>query len=175
MKNAKLLTALIFLTLFIISGCKNPNSSKTDTQSTEITSDEKEVIKKAISGRIEEIIKGVKELNVEAAAKPYSNDSEFMIVNPDASVTDFQTMKNVQREGFKALKSMNFTTIKQHFMFLTKDLVMYTWTGKNEFELNTGEKMKIEPYVGSMLFRNEDKEWKIIYVHETSVPPVSVK
>ena len=52
---------------------------------------------------------------------------------------------------------------------------MCTWTGSSEFELKTGEKMKIEPYVGSMLFRKQKNEWNIVYAHETTVPPVEVK
>jgi hypothetical protein len=83
-------------------------------------------------------------------------------------------MKNIQVESFKSLASMKFKTIKQEFTFLAKDLVMCTWTGSNEFELKTGEKMKIEPYVGSMLFSKKDNEWKIIYAHETAGQPVKL-
>ncbi len=91
-------------------------------------------------GRIEEITKGARELDVEIAVKPYSTDPDFKIVNPDGSVTDFQTMKIVQEEGFKTLTVMNFKTIKQDFTFLSKDLVMCTWTGSNEFQLKPGRK-----------------------------------
>jgi hypothetical protein len=52
---------------------------------------------------------------------------------------------------------------------------MCTWTGKNEFELKTGDKMKIEPYVGSMLFEKKNHEWKIIYAHESSAQPVKLE
>ena len=141
----------------------------------ELTADEKEDIKKAISKRIDEIIQGAKELNVDKAASVYSDDAEFKIVNPDATVTDFATMKKGQAEGFKGLNSLNFATIKQDFTFLSKDLVMCTWTGKNEFELKSGEKMKIEPYVGSLLFKNKDGVWKIIYAHETTATPTPIK
>lgn len=175
MKTVNLLTAVIFLMLFATSSCKNPNNSTDYRQSTEISSDEKEIIKKAISDRIEEIIKGAKELDVDAAIKPYSNDADFRIVNPDASVTDLQTMKNAQTEAFKTLASLNFRTTKQDFTFLTKNLVICTWTGSNEFELKTGEKMKIDPYVGTMIFRKIDNEWKIIYAHETTAAPIIIE
>jgi len=172
MKKINLWTTITLLILITLGGCKN---STTDTQPTEISSDEKEIIKKEISSRIEEIIIGAKELDVEAAIRPYSSDSDFIVVNPDASVSDFQTMKRVQAEGFNTLKSLNFSTVRQDFTFLAKDLVMCTWTGRNEFELKTGEKMKIEPYVGSMLFRKTDNDWRIIYAHETSAPPVTIE
>jgi len=79
------------------------------------------------------------------------------------------------QKAFKTVASMNFRTIRQDFTFLSKYLVMCTWIGSNEFQLRTGETMKIEPYVGSLLFRRKDTEWKIIYAHETAAPPVALK
>lgn len=170
------LVAATFLVSTLLFSCKNSEDIKTITSDeTEISNTEKDNAKKAISARVDEIIKGANSLNVDAAMKPYSNGQEFKIVNPDASVTDYHTMMSTQVEAFKSLASMNFTTIKQDFIFLAKDLVMCTWTGRNEFVLKTGEKMKIEPYVGSMLFRKRDNEWKIIYAHETAAPPVIKK
>ncbi len=176
MKKLKVLTIAIVLTLVAFGSCKSPNDSTVDIQSTEISSDEKQIIKKAISDRIEEIIKGSKELNVDAALKPYSSDADFRIVYPDASVIDFQTLKNVETESFKRLASLNFRTIKQDFTFLTKNLVICTWTSRNELERKDIEKTKmiIEPYVKTMIFRKNDNEWKIVYVHETTAVPYTV-
>jgi hypothetical protein len=167
------MTLIPALTLF--TACKNGDNSMKKAEDKELTADEKEVIKKAISNRIDEVIQGTKELNVDKAASVYADVAEFKIVNPDATVSDFATMKKGQAEGFKGLNSLNFKTIKQDFTFLSKDLIMCTWTGKNEFELKSGEKMKIEPYVGSLLFKNKDGVWKIIYVHETTATPIPVK
>ncbi len=164
---------LLFLTLFL--GCKNGDNSTKETNAQDLTTAEKEIIKKDISSRIDEIIQGAKELNIDKAISVYSDNSEFKIVNPDATVVDFATMKKGQTDGFKALKSLNFSTVKQDFTFLSKDLVMCTWTGKNEFETTNGEKMKIEPYVGSLLFKQQDGVWKIIYAHETTAAPTTVK
>ena len=168
--------SVIPLLLLLLFSCKtNDNKNEVDTQTTELSATEKEVAKKEISGRINEIIKGVKELNAEAALKPYSNDPDFKIVSPDGSETDFKKMMKVQTESLHSVKSMSFTTIKEDFKFLSKNLIMCTWTGKNEFELKSGEKMKIDPYVGSMLFSKKDNEWKIIYAHESSAQPVKVE
>jgi hypothetical protein len=159
----------------VLSCQSNDAQQPSPASSTELSLNERESIKKDISGRIEEIIQGAKALNIEAALAPYSNDPEFKIVNPDATVTDFAKMKHLQTESFKLLTSMDFTTMKQDFTFLANDLVMCTWTGKNEFALKTGEKMKIEPYVGSMLFHKKENTWAIIYAHETAAPPEKIK
>jgi uncharacterized membrane protein len=176
MKKKKILISLAFCSSVLFFGCLTNDNTKAKVDlTTELSSKDKETAKKEISARIEEIIKGAKELNIEAAMKPYSNDTYFKIVNPDASISDYSTMKNTQAEGFKTLTSLNFTTIKQDFTFLKKDLVMCTWTGRNEFQLKSGERMKIDPYVGSMLFLKKDNEWKIIYAHETTASPVTIK
>jgi len=176
MKKNTILTSIILCSSVLLFSCKtNDNKNEVDTQTTELSATEKEVAKKEISGRINEIIKGVKELNAEAALKPYSNDPDFKIVSPDGSETDFKKMMKDQTESLHSVKSMSFTTIKEDFKFLSKNLIMCTWTGKNEFELKSGEKMKIDPYVGSMLFSKKDNEWKIIYAHESSAQPVKVE
>jgi hypothetical protein len=172
MKNINLLKVAFFLALIAFGSCNKFNKATTDSESTVISTEEKEIIKKEISERIEEIIKGANTLDVEAAIKPYSNEADFRIVNPDATVTDFQTMKTTQVEAFKTLASMNFKTIKQDFIFLTKNTVICTWTGSNDFELKSGEKMKIDPYVGTLIFRKKNNEWKIIYAQESTAPPI---
>lgn len=173
-KNKFLISTILCCSILLFSCQTNENKNAIDVQTTELSASEKEVAKKEISDRIKEIINGVKELNAEAALKPYSNNPDFKIVSPDGSETDFKKMVTVQTESFKSVKSMSFTTVKEDFKFLSKDLIMCTWTGKNEFELKTGEKMKIDPYVGSMLFSKKDNEWKIIYAHESSAQPVKV-
>ncbi|MFN8250761.1 MAG: hypothetical protein U0V75_02675 [Ferruginibacter sp.] len=170
---------IILLTLFcaaILLSCRDADSKKmTFTQSTELTLDEKESIKKDIAGRINEIIKGAKALNADSALKPYFNDSSFKIINPDASVSGYERMQNDQAAFFNSVKSLNFTTIKEDFKFLANNLVICTWTGYNEFELKTGGKYRMDPYVGSMLFKKTGKEWTIIYAHESAGQPVKLE
>lgn len=47
--------------------------------------------------------------------------------------------------------------------------------GGSEIERKTGERLKIEPNVGSLLFRKKDGEWTIIYAHETAAAPVAIE
>ena len=170
-KTKTTLQSILFMMLIFICSCNRPNSG---SESTIISTTEKESIEKAISAQINEVIKGSKALDVDAASKPYADNAKFRIVNPDGSVTDFQTMKNAQSEAFKTLASMNFITVKKEFTFLSKDIVICTWTGTNEFELKSGEKMKIDPYIGTLIFKKTNNEWKIIYAHETTAAPILV-
>jgi hypothetical protein len=68
MKKNKILPSIILFSSILLFSCRsNENRNIADTQTTELTASEKEVAKKEISGRIKEIINGVKELNAEAA------------------------------------------------------------------------------------------------------------
>lgn len=77
-------------------------------------------------------------------------------------------MKEANAESFKQLGLMKFVTKNEKFRFLTKNKVLVTWYGQNEFELKTGEKMEIKSYLGTMLFKKIGNEWKIIYAHESA-------
>jgi hypothetical protein len=149
-----------FLTLF---SCKN--------ESSELTTEEKETAKKEILAQVEKIVLGAAQLNIEMAMGPYSSSTDFLVINPDGTFLNYNGMKEVNTESFKQLNSMEFSTKNEEFRFLTKNKVPLTWYGKNKFELKSGEKMKIDSYVGTMLFEKINNEWKIVYAHESTSAP----
>ena len=95
-----------------------------------------------------------------------------MVINPDGSIVNYDNFKINGIESFKQFTAYNQTTIKEEYRFLNKNLVLYTWIGKAEIELKTGEKMNFDSYVGTMLFSKLNNEWKITYAHESASPPV---
>lgn len=154
---------LIMFSLFLVC-CQN--------ESAELTSQEKELAKKEISDIGKGVIQSVERLDIESALKPYANSPDFLMINPDGSYADYNGFKSTGTETFKQLHSMKQTTIKEEFRFLTKTQVLYTWFGRNEIELKTGEKIKNESYIGSMIFSKINNEWKIVYAHESASPPI---
>ena len=173
MKNLKfncqpMLLITLFLLIFTAQGC---NQAATQNKNV-LTDQEKESAKKEISAKIDKIIQGGKNLDIETAMQPYSNTENFLIINPDATVSDYQKMKSENAEAFKKMSSLNFTTVNKEFRFLSESQVLLTWFGKSEVELKSGEKIKYESYIGTMLFSKENGEWKIIYAHETASPPI---
>jgi hypothetical protein len=169
-------TSIIILTAIFLCGCQYAdNSSQPSVNVTELSPGDKEVVKKEIAASIDQIIRGCTQLNADTALNPYWNSPDFVIVNPDGSVANFQAMKDAKSAFMKSAKYVTFTTTKEDFKFLSKSLVLCTWTGRDEFELKTGEHMKIVPYVGSMLFSKAGNDWRIIYSHESSAQPVKVE
>lgn len=181
MKKQILTSSMVIISLTLLMSCqpadqqKTTNEEVTSAQPATLSATEKEEAKKAISARIVEIIEGAKKLSADSALKPYANIPEFKIINPDGSVLDYNGMVKYQTSAFKDLTSMEFRTVREEFTFLEKDLITCTWIGSCDFVVKTGEKMKINPYVGSMTFRKKDNVWQIIYAHETSAAPVIVE
>jgi hypothetical protein len=137
-----------------------------------MTLQKKEIAKKEISDVAKDVLKSINRLNIESALKPYLNTPDFLMINPDGSYADYNGFKSTNTEAFMQLQSMKQTTLKEEFRFLTKTQVLYTWFGKNEIELKTGERIKNESHIGSMIFNKINNEWKIVYAHESKSPPI---
>lgn len=173
MKKILLLAGVLILTSTLCTGCKNEDNSKElNNLSSEMTNEEKEIAKKEISDVGAFVIENAIKLDVETAMKPYLNDAEFLVVNPDGTYADYAKMKTSNIETFEQLSSFKQTTIKEEFRFITKTDVLYTWFGKNEIELKIGEKITNESYIGTMLFKKINDEWKIVYAHESASPGI---
>jgi ketosteroid isomerase-like protein len=165
--------ALVLCSILVFTSCKNSTDNKTSQDTiNQMTDIEKEAAKKEISNVGKFVIENAAKLDVETAIKPYLNDSTFLVVNPDGSFGSFEKMKTTNIEAFKQLASFKQTTINEQFRFLTRTEVLYTWFGKNELQLKTGEKVTNESYVGTMLFKKINNEWKIAYAHESASPAV---
>ncbi|MFI1770248.1 hypothetical protein [Thalassobellus citreus] len=157
---------IILFSFLTLTSCQN--------QSTEFewTEKEKEIAKKEISNVAKMIIESAEKVDIQSAIEPYLNSSEFMVVNPDGSIDNYDNFKINGIKSFKQFTAYNQTTIKEEYRFLNKDLVLYTWIGKAEIILKTGEKMNFDSYVGTMLFNKLNNKWRITYAHETASPPV---
>jgi hypothetical protein len=144
-------------------------------ESSEWTAQEKELVKKEISDIGKGVMQSVERLDIESALKPWYHSPDFLMINPDGSYADYHGFVSTNTEAFKQLNSMKESTIKEEFRFLTKTHVLYTWFGKREIELKSGEKIKNDSYIGTMLFSKINNEWKIVYAHESASPPIQEK
>jgi len=172
MKLTNNLSSLLFFTGTIILFSLTLTSCQNQSAEFEWTEKEKEIAKKEISNVAKVIIESAEKVDIQSALEPYLNSPEFMVVNPDGSIDNYDNFKINGTESFKQFTSYNQTTIKEEYRFLNKGLVLYTWIGKAEIVLKTGEKMNFDSYVGTMLFRKLNNKWRITYVHETASPPV---
>jgi hypothetical protein len=144
-------------------------------EATKMTAQEKETAQKEISGICNTFFKDAERLDVESTMKPYLKTSDFMEINPTGSTATFDEMKKRNIQGFKHITAFKSKTIREEFRFLTKNDVLYTWFGKFELALKTGEKYKTDIQVSSLLFSKINNEWKIVYDHTSGTPPIKVE
>ncbi len=156
---------LSLLVVLFSSGC-------TKQEPVPMTPQEQEVAKKEIREVSDRIVQSLNTMDLESLLRPYWNSPDFVLVNTEGSMGDYQTTKNGTVEMFNLLASLKYATVKDEFRFLPGNTVLYAWFGKSEVVFKGGQQAKIDAYAITFVFRKVDNDWKIIYAHESASPPV---
>ena len=100
----------------------------------------------------------------------YVDSPDWGMVNADGSRWDFQTTMKVVPDIFKTMTAWKWTTTRQDFIFVTKDIVICAWDGKDETLLKSGDKITYDPHAYTMVFKKIAGQWKVIYSHDSGIP-----
>lgn len=178
-------TTMIATLLFCIFGC-------TSQQNDQLTPQQKEQIKKEISAVGDSIMSRIERLDVRWLDY-YMDSPDWGMVNADGTRWDYQTTKKVQPDFFNSVISWKWTTTHQDFIFLTKDIVICAWDGKdetmlksgdkiiadsalnnlyakNENTLMSGDKITYDPHAYTLVFKKVAGQWRVIYSHDSGIP-----
>ena len=149
-------------TLFLfILGC-------TPQQSDQLTQQQKDQIKSEIKVVGDSII--AKWVGLDPKVAQYYLDSvDLGIVNADGSRWDLQTFKKACLDLPNSVTSIKWITTRQDFTFLTKDIVICAWDGKDETVMKSGDKMAFDPHAYTMVFKKVSGQWKVIYSHDSGI------
>ena len=161
-------TLLITLALFFFFGCARQEPAQ-------MTPQEQDAAKKEIREVVDLILQAGDKMDVEALFQLYSDSPDFILFNTDGSMVDYQGAKNGAAEMFKSLAVLKYTTVKEEFRFLPNNIVICAWLGNCEMTIKTGEHLNINTYAVTLVFRKIDNQWKVIYSHESALPPVQEK
>ena len=160
----------------LVSHCKENEKKPLPLHNVhKITEKEQEKAKKEISEVAQFVIDNAAKMDVETAMKPYLNSPDFLVINPDGTSATYEEMRAKNIAVFKQLASFKQTNSKEAFRFLSEDEVLYTWFGKNEVVLKNGDTLKNDSYIGTMLMKKIDGEWKITFAQETASPNIEIK
>jgi hypothetical protein len=141
----------------------------------QMTSQKQEAPKKEITEVVNLIFQSLEKMDVEALFKSYSNSPDFILFTAVGTMVNYQQAKMEHAEWFKTLSSLKVTKIKDEFRLLKDSKVIYSWLGKFEMVLKTGEKLKIDRFGITFIFSKIDNHWKVIYQHSCSSPPIQEK
>jgi hypothetical protein len=119
--------AIVFvaaLLLFCI-GC-------TSQQSNELSQQQKDQIKNEVKAVGDTIIAKLERLDGEGALQFYADSPDWKMFNADGSEWDYQMTKKAMSDLANSATSYKWTTTRQDFIIVTKDIVICAWVGKDE-------------------------------------------
>ena len=161
----KILFSLIAIALL---GCTNqPPKPLTDA--------EKETIKNEVRKDFNAMIEACNKLDVETALTYYLDSPDFMGIGPDGVIMDFAQFKKANEDMSPVVKSMQFTNIREDFKVLGNDQILYIYQYNAELILNSGEKIAYNKIAMTSLCKKVEGVWKIVFYHESGLPPVVTK
>lgn len=153
MKTSSFITNLLF---FILVGC-------TPQKSDQLTEQQKEQVKKEIKAVCDSIIERLQKMDVDGAIKYYSPD--FVCFGSDGEQSDFQGHKKYCAETYNSATAYKWTTYKQDFIVINKEIVVISWDGKNELLMKSGDKIKVDPSHYTWALKKIAGQWKVAYHH----------
>lgn len=167
-------------------------SNRIQAQIDQLTQLQKDQIKKEVQAVGDSIMSRVERLDVRWLDF-YADSPDWGMVNADGTRWDYQTTKKVQPDFFNSIISWKWTSTHQDFIFLTKDVVICAWDGKDETILKSGDKITADkdlnnlyamdanklmpgdkitydPHAYTMVFKKIAGQWKVIYSHDSGIP-----
>jgi hypothetical protein len=156
--------ANIFVGALLLSflGCTSPPSDQ-------LTQQQKDQIKSEIKAVCDSVIARL--ARVDAGWLDYYSDSpDWGMVNADGSRWDYQTIKKFVPDWAKSVAACKWTTTRQDFIFITKDIVICAWDGKDDTVLKSGDEITFNPHAYTMVFKKIAGQWKIVYSHDSGIP-----
>jgi ketosteroid isomerase-like protein len=152
---------ILLLAAIIIAGC-------TQQQSDQLTQQQQDQIKKEIKVVSDSIIARLERLDT-TWLDYYADSPDWVMFGADGSQWDYQTTKNAQAI-FASVASYKWTTTYEHFVIVTKDVVIAASQNKDEMTMKSGEKITYDPHAYTLVFKRIDGTWKVVYSHDSGTP-----
>jgi hypothetical protein len=118
--------------------------------------------------------KGCETLDMKSAFQAFTNSPEFLMMRTDGSLCDYHTYLNDNISYLMTCSSFKLTTYRDEIRVLDLDMAIFPWAYGAEATLKTGVQDIVEKAGASFVFRKVDDEWKVIYYHESLLPPIRV-
>ena len=139
-----------------------------------ISSAEKTKIQEEIKEIIHTLISGCESLDMEMAFSMFMDSPEFLMMGTDGALSDYQTYLKNNIEYLKTCSSFKLRTDREEIRILDQETAVYAWAYGVEAALNTGEKDIVKNAGASFVFKKQNGEWKVVYYHESSLPPTRI-
>jgi hypothetical protein len=139
-----------------------------------LSSSEKEKIENELREAINTLIAGCEALDMELAFGVFSDSPDFLMMGTGGSLCDYQTYLNNNINYLTTCANFKLTTLKEEIRILGCDIAIFSWAYRAEATLKTGEQDIVENAGATFVFSKVSGEWKVVYYHESSSPPIRV-
>ena len=149
----------------------------TSQQGDQLNQQQMDQIKADVKVAVDSIVARFERLDAEGAMQYYWDSPGFIAFNTDGSRSDYQASKKGANDIVNSATTVKIVPSREDFTVMTKDLVVCAWLGKEEVNLKSGEKITIDPFGVTLVFKEIAGQWKVIYIHEsgTTVTQKAVK
>lgn len=172
-RSIPLLAACMALILFT-AGCSAPakeTAAKT-TEALALTAEKKQAIETEILGLTKVFFQEVEKLDIERCMTYFANTPDFLAINPDGTLGDYDALKKLNADGFSQMTALKVTAKKESVRVLSDTQALYTFSMSQAGTLKTGQKINYDNVAGTMLFTNINGAWKATFYQESAAPPV---
>jgi hypothetical protein len=139
-----------------------------------LSNSEMGLIKQELQAVIDTLIRGCEALDMETAFGMFDNSPDFLMMGTGGSLCDYQTYLNDNVDYLTTCSAFDLTTLNQEIRVLNRDTALFAWAYQVEATLKTGEKDIIDHAGASFVFRKIEGAWKVVYYHESSMPPTRI-
>ncbi len=146
--------------LLICFGC-------TTRESGQLTPQQIDQIKNEIKATIDSWIAKWQNFDVEGIFRHYSPD--FVGFGPYADKFDLPKYRKVVIDLSNLTTAYQWTTYRQDFLVVTKDIVICTMDGKDQLFMKSGDKITYDPSHYTFGLKKIQGQWKFFYHHSSGV------
>ncbi|MFO7617123.1 MAG: nuclear transport factor 2 family protein [Bacteroidales bacterium] len=120
----------------------------------------------------EYLMTGWAALDGETAIKSFSPE---MVSCYEGRLLDYDAYRESWAIYTGAREDIRITPVEDDFIILTREFVIYSWVGRVEERIKSGESVEYNPIRYTNLFKKSDGEWWIIFAQSSGVPVIKSK
>lgn len=132
---------------------------------------EEDSIAEEVKEAIRSLIRGCESLDMDMAFDAFLDAPDFLMMGTDGALCDFKTYLKNNIDYLETCTSFELTTFNEEIRILDSETAIYSWAYGVEATLLTGEMDMIENAGATFVFHKMGGKWKVVYYHESSVPP----
>ena len=100
----------------------------------------------------------------------FAND-DFTYIETSGAFYDQVAYKQMVREFYGPLTSEVIEKGKEKYTYLNKDNILWSYSGALTATFKNGQQVKYEPFGMSLLFKNLNGKWKVVFIQESTQEP----